>query len=114
MRDDAARLRDMLRAIDQIQAKTSGGRDAFDKDEMVQVWVLHHLQIIGELARCLSDGFRTIHPDRIWADATGLRHILVHHYFEIHPERIWAVVVDDLPELREIVARALAAETAGV
>ena len=107
MRDDTARLQDILRAIDQIHAKSSGGREAFAADEMVQVWVLHHLQIMGEATRCLSDSFRQRHPDAVWSEATGLRHILVHHYFEIQPERIWAVVAGDLPQLREIVSRAL-------
>ena len=47
MRDDRERLQDILKAIDHVLEKTRGGREAFNPDEMLQVWVLHHLQIIG-------------------------------------------------------------------
>jgi len=81
MRDDPERLRDILKAIDQILTKTAGGKSVFDNDEMLQVWVIHHLQIIGEAARALSEEFRQQHPDEVWAKASGMRYILVHHYF---------------------------------
>jgi uncharacterized protein with HEPN domain len=47
MRDDRERLQDILKATDHILANTAAGRAAFVGDEMLQVWVLHHLQIIG-------------------------------------------------------------------
>jgi len=68
-----------------IQSRQSDSREtqcdqaAFTADEMLQVWVLHHLQVVGETARCLSQDFRLRHPDKVWAEASGLRHILVHH-----------------------------------
>jgi uncharacterized protein with HEPN domain len=107
MRDDSERLRDILKAIDHILDKTTAGRNAFDPDEMLQVWVLHYLQIIGEAARCLSDEFRHRHPDKVWSEAAGMRHILVHHYFEINAEQVWKVVQYDLPSLRSTVIRIL-------
>jgi uncharacterized protein with HEPN domain len=58
MRDDRARLEDMLRAIENILVKTTAGKDAFEADEMLQVWALHHLQIVREAARCLSAEFK--------------------------------------------------------
>ena len=48
MRDDWDRLADILTAIDHILGKTAQGRAAFDADQMLQVWVLHHLQIVVE------------------------------------------------------------------
>lgn len=101
MRDDLERLRDILKAIDHILDKTIGGRSAFNNDEMLRVWVLHHLQIIGEAARSLSAEFRQRHPDKVWTKAAGMRNILVHHYFEINTTRIWNVVLEDLPSLRD-------------
>lgn len=50
MRDPRERLRDILDAVARIERYTSRGREAFDKDELIQVWVVHHLQIIGEAA----------------------------------------------------------------
>ncbi len=49
MRDDHQRCMDMLEAIRKIEEK-SAGIDEGQADEMLQVWVIHHLQIIGEAA----------------------------------------------------------------
>jgi uncharacterized protein with HEPN domain len=67
MRDDRERLADILTAIDRILSKTSGGRTAFDSDEMLQIWVLHY-QLLGEAARCLSEEFRQEYPDAVWSE----------------------------------------------
>ncbi len=103
MRNDRERLADILHAIHRILEKTAEGRGGFDQDEMLQVWVLHHLQIVGEAARCLSEEFRQRHPDPVWAKAAGMRHILVHHYFEIDADQIWKVVERDLKPLRNLI-----------
>ena len=86
------RLQHILKAIEQICAKTKAGREAFESDEMLQAWVLHHLQIVGEAARCLSTEFRKTQRDKVWSMAAGMRHILVHHYFEIDADQVWKVV----------------------
>lgn len=109
MRDDRARLEDMLRAIESIFAKTTGGKAAFEADEMLQVWALHHLQIVGEAARCLSAEFKQVHPDEVWSKAIGMRHILVHHYFDIDGDQVWRVIEIDLPPLRARVLSLLSA-----
>jgi uncharacterized protein with HEPN domain len=75
MRDDRERLQDILKAIDQILRKTTARREAFDADQMLQVWVVHHLQITGEAARSLSRDFKDRHPDKAWTGAAGMRHI---------------------------------------
>jgi uncharacterized protein with HEPN domain len=108
MRADREWLTDILSAIDRILDKTRDGEMAFRADEMLQVWVLHHLQILGEAARCLSAEFRQLHPDPVWSQAAGLRHILVHHYFNIDAAQIWRVVEHDLGPLRDRVASILA------
>ena len=64
MRDDRDRLGDILAAVDRILIKTTQGKTAFDADEMLQVWILHHLRIVGEAARCLSEEFRRQHPEQ--------------------------------------------------
>jgi len=111
VRDDRERLRDILKAIDNILDKTTEGQAAFSNDEMLRVWVLHHLQIIGEAARSLSAEFRERRPAKVWAKAAGMRNILVHHYFEINATRIWKVVEEDLPSLRDQVKALLGEQT---
>ncbi len=110
MRDDRACLQDILEAIERIEKYASGGRDAFDGNELVQTWTLHNLLVIGEAARGLSPVFRQQYPDRIWAEAIGRRNILIHHYFGIDRERVWLVVERDLPVLKKRVQEILALE----
>jgi uncharacterized protein with HEPN domain len=63
--------------------RTGRDRSEFENNEMLQVWVLHHLQIIGVAAGCLSEDLRKRHPDRVRANASGMRNTPGHHYFEI-------------------------------
>jgi hypothetical protein len=39
VRSDPERLRDILEAIDQIRKYGTKGREAFDQDELIQVWI---------------------------------------------------------------------------
>ncbi len=42
MRDDRERLKDILEAIEQIEKYAGQGRKAFELDELIQTWILHH------------------------------------------------------------------------
>lgn len=110
MRRDDQRLRDILESIERIERFTTGGRDAFDAEELVQIWVVHHLQIIGEAARALSEPIRSKYPQVPWAVIVGMRHILVHDYFGIDLDEVWSAVERDLPSLRDQVEGILRAE----
>lgn len=100
MRDDRERLLDIVEAIEKIESRTAEGRTAFDEDELIQTWVLHHLRILGEAVRGLSAGFQDSHPDLPWSGIIGMRNLLVHHYFEIDADVVWSVVEKDLPDLK--------------
>jgi uncharacterized protein with HEPN domain len=97
----------LIRAIDRIQKETHVHQAAFAEDAKLHVWVLYHLQVIGEAARSLSKDFLQRFPDPVWSKAVGLRNILVHHYFEIDSQLIWQVVEQDLPSFKETVVAAL-------
>jgi uncharacterized protein with HEPN domain len=58
MRDDTQLLLDIVEAIDRIERYSSRGRGAFESDELVQNWIVNHLQVIGEAARSLSADLR--------------------------------------------------------
>ncbi len=107
MRDDRQRLVDILDAIDRIDRHTRGGRAAFERDELIQVWVLRHLQLIGEAARRLSGVIRSQHPEIPWAAIVAFRNFLVHDYFDVNLDIVWRVVDQDLPLLRNQVEGAL-------
>jgi uncharacterized protein with HEPN domain len=107
MRDDRERLLDIKEAIENVQKYASRGRDAFRNDELIQTWVLHHIQILGEAAARLSDEFQEKHPDIPWFKITGMRNILVHDYFGIDIEAVWSVVENDLPVLYDQIRKLL-------
>lgn len=101
MRDDRERVLDILEAIERIERYTIQGRATFAHDELIQNWVVHHLQIIGEAARALSPALTTAHPEVPWSQIIGMRNILVHHYFTIDVDVVWSAVEHDLPDLKK-------------
>lgn len=57
MRDDRERLLDIREAIAQIERYASRGQEAFENDELIQSWIVSHLQLIGEASRSMSESF---------------------------------------------------------
>ena len=101
MRDDPGRLRDILDAIDRVEQYVEKGRKEFEENELHQIWIVHHVQIIGEAARGLSRELRSANPQVPWADVIAMRNILIHEYFGIDLQEVWDTAVNDLPKLRE-------------
>ena len=108
MRDERLLLGDILEAIDRVERYASRGREAFDRDELIQVWIIHHLQILGEAASNLPDERRARHPEIRWPEIVAMRHILVHEYFGVDLETVWATAEHNLPVLKQQVRGVLA------
>jgi len=107
MRDYNERLLDILEAIENIEKYASRGHEAFEHDELIQTWIVHHLQIIGEAASALPDSFREKYPEVPWSKIIGMRNILVHNYFGVDEDVVWAVVVNDIPDLKQKIENAI-------
>ena len=103
MRDDRERLTDILEAIDRAQRYAVRGRAAFEGDELIQVWMVQQLMVIGEAASRLSREMRERSPDIPWPRIVGLRNRLVHPCFQADLALVWSVVEHDLPGLRKAV-----------
>ena len=100
MREPAERLRHMLEAIANIERYLDRGREAFERDELLESWLIRNLQIIGEAARTLPQDLRDRAPGVPWSKIIGMRNILVHDYVGIEPEILWDAVEHDLPSLK--------------
>jgi len=107
MRDDRERLLDVQEAIERIEKYAVRGREAFEQDELIQTWVLHHLQLIGEAVRALSPELTDKHSEVAWSKIVGMRNILVHNYFSIDEGIVWAVIENDLPILKQQIIKLL-------
>jgi uncharacterized protein with HEPN domain len=111
--DDEIWLRDMVDAIERIERYSIRGRAAFDQEELYQVWMVHHIQLIGEAARQVSETTRVAHPEVPWNLIVGMRNILVHRYFRVDQDEVWAAVERDLPLLKAQVEAILSKESGG-
>lgn len=98
----------MLDAIDKIEARAGDGLAAFMHDDMFQVWILHHLEVIGEASVHVPDVIKVDNPDVKWSGIAATRNLLAHGYFQVDLEMAWETVVGDLPVLRAQVVRILA------
>ena len=100
MRDDRERLLHILDAIERIERYAARGRQAFEQDELIQNWMVRHVQVIGEAARAISPEFRDKHPEIPWTEIVGTRHVLVHDYFGIQLDVVWRLVDQEVPVLK--------------
>lgn len=107
MRDDRERLLDIQQAIERIERYAVRGREAFEQDELIQNWMLSHIQVIGEASNAISAELRAQYPRVPWRAIIGIRHLLVHHYFGIDLDIVWNVVKHNLPDLKRTIAAML-------
>lgn len=101
MRDDRERLLDILEAITQIEKYAIRGQKAFEEDELIQVWIVHHLQIIGEASSKLSENMRLDNPKVPWVQIIAFRNILVHEYFRVDLKAVWQIITKNITELKK-------------
>lgn len=104
MRTVLDRLKDVQTAIERLESEADKGRPAFDADPKVQVWMLYHIQLIGEAVRSVSEELKVLSPSTPWAQIVGMRHILVHNYFGVDLDEIWNVVERDITPLKATVS----------
>lgn len=107
MRDDRERLRDIQDGIAKIEKYAVQGKQVFENDELIQVWIIHHLQIIGEASASMSESFITQYSEVPWQDIADFRNILVHEYFRVDIDIVWLIVEHELPKLKSDIERIL-------
>jgi len=75
---------------------------------MLTFAVVRAIEIVGEAANHVSPGGRALLPQLPWPAIVGMRHRIVHAYFDINVDAVWKTVSEELPALRTAVQRALA------
>jgi len=98
--DDQIRLRHMLdaarEAIGFVQHRR---REDLDHDRQLEWALVKAIEIIGEAAAQLSPDARAQVAGIPWDKIIGMRHRLVHAYFDINRAILWATVQEGLPPL---------------
>ena len=74
-------------------------REDLGRDEMLTFSLVRALEIIGEAAAQVSEDSRQTLPDIPWRPMVGMRHRLVHAYFDVDLDRVWDTVVHFVPSL---------------
>lgn len=81
--------------------------EEFADSDMVVDAVVRELEIIGEASGNLSDDFRQQHPSIPLRDATDMRNILIHEYFDVNKKVVWATCKNNLPQFRDFITEFL-------
>ena len=90
-------------AINLIEQRTRGGREAFLDDVDMQDAVLWRLETLAEATNRLPPDVKARHPEIRWRAIYGFRNIAAHGYISLQIERIWEIVEDHLPLLKQAV-----------
>jgi uncharacterized protein with HEPN domain len=113
MRTDTLLLQDILDSILEVLGSLPQTQAAFDTDKFLQSHILRHIQIIGEASWRLSQSLKDAHPEVPWKNIAGMRHVLVHDYFEVNWTRVYQTARDHVPLLKPQIDAILAALPAG-
>ena len=107
-KDDRIRLRHMLDAANEaLQFAQNRKRADLDSDRMLTLSLVKCVEIIGEAAGNVSTECRAQCPDIPWPDVTGMRHRLIHAYYDVNLDVVWQTVEKDLPSLATALERIL-------
>lgn len=106
---DKGRLEHILSSINIIL----GNKDRFSfeqikGDPIIFFGFVKQVEIIGEAVYMLTKEFRASHDEVEWDVIEGMRHILVHGYYQIKPEQLWETIEKDIPDLKPSIEKYLA------
>lgn len=96
---DAARL-----AIDFTAGKN---RNDLDNNIALVLAIVKAIEIIGEAASKVTAECRTECSEIPWQDIIGMRHRLIHAYFDINLDIVWQTVTTEMPILITELEKAL-------
>lgn len=100
LKSDLVRLKHMLDAAKEATTFASGrSRADLDSDRMLTLALVKSIEIIGEAANNVSKAYRDKHHQISWQDIIGMRHRLIHVYFNVNLDVVWKTVTEDLPPL---------------
>jgi uncharacterized protein with HEPN domain len=103
LRNDIIRLRHMLDAAQEATGFARGRiRSDLNDSRMLVLSLVKAVEIIGEAAFRISPTTRAELQDIPWDEIVGMRHRLVHAYFDINLDILWRTVNDELPPLIDI------------
>lgn len=97
-REPGVLLRDMLdHAREALDAARGRSRRDLDHDRMLQVFLIHMLQVIGKAASRMPTDFTQRRPQIPWSAMIGARNVIVHGYAQVDLDIVWRTLTEELP-----------------
>lgn len=107
---DVALLEDMLRFAREAIALVDGVKfEDYTGDAVRRRALERVLELIGEVARKVSDDRQGLHAEVPWRKLVGQRNVLAHMYGRVDHFQLYRTATEDLEGLVETVARILEA-----
>lgn len=101
-RDPYIAIRHMLdHSREAVELVRGRSREELDSDRLLNLALVRLLEIVGEAATRIPDGFRSRYPHIPWQDVADLRNRLIHGYDIVDFDILWEVVSEDLGPLIE-------------
>ena len=98
---DLERMQHMFEAVNDILEFTAGKSfDDFKSNKMMKHAIFRNFAVIGEAANLLTKEYKIAHPEIAWNEIIGMRHVLVHGYYDADETIVWQTIVEDLPKLK--------------
>jgi len=99
-RNDLVYLQHMRdHALEAMEILGTTPRDQLGTARVLQLALLHLVEIVGEAARQVSPGTQSKLTAIPWRDLIGMRNRIIHGYNTVKINMLWDTVVEDLPAL---------------
>lgn len=103
---DIERLRHILEQIDTLGSLLPNlSFEDLDTDKVRYYGIVKMVEIIGEASYKLTNDFVESHQEVPWNVIRGMRHYLVHEYYQVSKEGLWDTLTNDLPALRPFIVK---------